>query len=335
VRFFHGRGGTVSRGAGPTHRFIKAQPHGALDGDLRLTEQGETIAQKYGNRETAAYNLELLLAGTARRTLLDRHVPGAHHRLERTMDELAERARDVYAQLLGTAGFVDFFRQATPIDAIEHSSIGSRPARRTGQHTLADLRAIPWVFSWGQSRFLLSGWYGVGTALEALDAGAMNEIAEHLIEWPPLHYMLSDAATSVAVADPEIMREYAALVEDDALRDRMLGSILPECERTRRMLERAYGGPLEERRPNIHAMVDLRRDGLRRLHRQQVGLLRRWRRARANGSDEAAALQAHLLLTVNATPPDSVPPADGALRPGPGPADPTAPIDTVRAPPYS
>jgi phosphoenolpyruvate carboxylase len=303
VRFFHGRGGTISRGAGPTHRFIKALPHGALQGDLRMTEQGETIAQKYANRITAAYHLELLTAGVTRATLLARHGGEAAHPLATTMDRLAERSRAAYVALVGADGFIPFFRQATPIDAIEESRIGSRPARRTGQQTLADLRAIPWVFSWGQARFFLSGWYGVGTALAALadeDAAAFEAVRAHLYTWAPLHYILSNAATSVAMADPDVMRDYAALVEEASVRDRMMAWILAEWDRTRRLLEAVYGGPLAERRPNVEAMMALRREGLRRLHRQQVALLRQWRRREGLAPDAVAALQTRLLLTVNA-----------------------------------
>lgn len=303
IRFFHGRGGTIGRGAGPTHRFLKALPDGALAGDLRVTEQGETIAQKYGNLRTAAYNLELLTAGVARATLLGRHAPQPPHPLEPVMDRLSELSREAYVDLLQADGFLPFFRQATPIDVIEQSRIGSRPARRTGQHSLADLRAIPWVFSWGQSRFLLSGWYGVGTALEAVgreEPAALALIRRHLLGWAPLHYIISNVATSLAVTDPDIMRLYASLVEDAAVRDRFLAMMLAERERTLRAVEAAYGGTLAERRPNIHGMVELRREGLRRLHEQQVGLLRRWREARAAGGAGADRLQASLLLTVNA-----------------------------------
>jgi len=304
VRFFHGRGGTISRGAGPTHRFIKALPHGALAGDLRVTEQGETIGQKYANLVTASYNLELLLAGVSRATLLQQHAPPEPHPLEPAMDRLAAWSRAAYAELLAADDFLTFFRQATPIDALEEARIGSRPARRTGRATLADLRAIPWVFSWGQARFYLSGWYGVGTALERLgaeDPAAFAALGEQLIAWAPLHYILSNAATSVALADPAIMREYASLVASAELREHFLGLILTEYERTVRALETLYGGPLAERRPNVEALVRVRAAGLRVLHRQQVALLRRWRAAVAQGdTNEAAAMLPLLLLNINA-----------------------------------
>lgn len=304
IRYFHGRGGTISRGAGPTHRFIKALPHAALNGDLRITEQGEVIAQKYANRITAAYNLELLLAGVTRSTLLDQHYPEMAHPLDPIMDRLAERSRQTYSALLHTEGFLTFFRQATPIDVIEASRIGSRPARRTGQHTLADLRAIPWVFSWGQARFYLSGWYGAGSAIEELrihDPSAFAMLQQHLLTWPPLHYILSNIATSIATADIEIMREYAALVEDTSLRERVFDIIVSEFERTRQMLELIYGGTLADRRPNIHGMLQMRREALRALHQQQIGLLQHWRNLQHQGDHAAAeALLPRLLLTVNA-----------------------------------
>lgn len=220
------------------------------------------------------------------------------------MDWLAEQSRQTYHQLLTSDGFITFFRQATPIDVIEQSRIGSRPARRTGQHTLADLRAIPWVFSWSQARFYLSGWYGVGSALEALqqhDPGAFASIMQHLLTWPPLHYVLSNAATTVAVADVEMMHAYADLVEDRALRERILAQIVTEYARTRTMLEQVYDGPLAERRPNVEQTVRNRIAPLRTLHMQQIDLIRTWRALYRTGQDaEAENMLLHLLLTVNA-----------------------------------
>src|SRR3984885_7326147 len=157
VRYFHGRGGTISRGAGPTHRFLEALPYQTIRGDIRLTEQGETIAQKYANRITAAYNLEILLAGVCGITLRQKNQAEPLDRIGEIASELSDTSRVAYRTLLNHPKFLDFFRTATPIDALELSSIGSRPSRRTGQHSLADLRAIPWVFSWTLSRYYLPG----------------------------------------------------------------------------------------------------------------------------------------------------------------------------------
>ena len=303
IRFFHGRGGTISRGAGPTHRFVRALPHGALNGDLRLTEQGETIAQKYANPITATHNLELLLAGTVGATVADRHTQQEAHPLEPVMDRLAEASRKAYADLLKSDGFITFYRQATPIDVIESSRIGSRPARRTGQHTLADLRAIPWVFSWSQSRFYLSGWYGVGTALSALqqdDPKAFQAIVDHNLIWPSLHYIISNVATAIATADPAIMADYGNLVQDPAIKAAFLPRILAEYARTQQMLEVIYDGPLAQRRPNVQTMLDLRAPGLLTLHRRQIDLISTWRAALAAGDQaQADLLLPQLLLTVN------------------------------------
>jgi len=300
VRFFHGRGGTISRGAGPTHRFINALPHSSLQGDLRLTEQGETIAQKYANRLNAAYHLELLIAGTTGATCRQRYSRKKGHPLEATLDRMAEKSRAAYQQLIHTDGFVPFFRKATPIDAIEASRIGSRPARRTGKQTIADLRAIPWVFSWSQARFYLSGWYGTGTALEWLQEehpDAFNDVKQQNFIWSPLHYIISNVATSLATANPEIMRQYAGLVEDGDLRERVMSQIEAEYDRTRRMMERIYSGPLAEKRPNVQQYLDLRQEGLQTLHRQQIDLLKHWRHGSGSGNDEVLL---KLLLTVNA-----------------------------------
>jgi len=304
VRFFHGRGGTISRGAGPTHRFIKALPDDTLRGDLRLTEQGETIAQKYAHQPTAIYNLELFLAGTMRKTLADHRESGGEHPLEGTLDRLATWAQAEYTQLLNSDGFVTFFRQATPIDAIEQSRIGSRPARRSGQASLKDLRAIPWVFAWGQSRFYLSGWYGIGSALKRLeqaDPGVIEQMRDELLTWAPLHYLVSNVATSATAVDVEVMKQYADLVEDKALRDRIMGMIESELVVTRDMMQRLYGGSLTEQRPNLQRMIQLRGDGLKILHRQQIELLKTWRAYMKMGETaQAESMTPRLLLTVNA-----------------------------------
>ncbi len=299
LRFFHGRGGTISRGAGPTGRFVRALPAGTLGGDLRLTEQGETISQKYANRISAVYNLELLLAGTAVATL-GRGDPEAcpSARLEPILDRLSEWSRVSYSSLINEAGFLTFFAQATPIDVIEQTRIGSRPSRRTGQRTLNDLRAIPWVFSWSQARFFLSGWYGVGSALELLfeqEPESYALVKEQFLCWPPIHYILSNAATSIMTADPESMSLYADLVEDEEVRTRIFHAILSEYQLTRRHLEALYGGGLEECRPHPARPLAKRQMPLRLLHQRQVELLRKWR-----ATPESGELLTKLLLVVNA-----------------------------------
>jgi len=305
VRFFHGRGGSTSRGAGPTHRFVKSLPGEALRFDLRMTEQGETIAQKYANQATATHHAELLVANVVRASALAERRHGVDTStteqplLHRAMDALAASSFSAYRALVERPGFVEFFRAATPIDVIEQSRIGSRPSRRSGQKSLADLRAIPWVFSWGQARFHLSGWFGVGTALAALEADdgdAFAALRRHLLTWAPLHYALGNAATSVAWADPAWMARYASLVGDDAVRDGVLDIVRREHALTIAKLEVLYDGPLAERRPDVHTAITARRPLLDLLHERQIQLLRR---ARAPDASDPALLD-ELLLTVNA-----------------------------------
>lgn len=304
IRFFHGRGGTISRGAGPMHRFLQALPHGSVSGDIRTTEQGETIAQKFGNLGTATYNLELLLAGMVSATITHQRGELAPHGLDSVMEELAESSRQAYRQLLETDGFMTFYREATPIDALEHSSIGSRPARRTGQASLADLRAIPWVFSWNQARFYVPGWYGAGSALERLEASAPEKfkaLGQAIGKWPFLRYLLTNIESSIASSDEPLMRAYADLVQDSEVRDRFMALILQERERTRAALSKLRGRPIGERRPRMLKTLSLRAEALKVLHLQEIELLRRWRALKAGSQQsQADAMLPDLLLAINA-----------------------------------
>jgi phosphoenolpyruvate carboxylase len=304
IQFFHGRGGTPSRGSGPTHRFLKALPHGSLHGSLRLTEQGETIAQKYANLGTATYNLELLLAGTAGETL--KHgVPEADDPdFSHALDLLAEYSRDAYQALLHRDGFIEYWAEATPIDALEQAFIGSRPSRRTGRRTLGDLRAIPWVFSWNQSRHYLPGWFGVGSGLQRLrdEKPAEYEIIRSRAATDPfLRNLFYSAETSLSSAHPDVMREYACLVSDAKIRDEFYALIEKEFHLTDEMLEALFDRPRSARRPRMLWTIRFRDAGLRRLHRRQVTILREFRSARtAKDEEKAQRLLPQLLLTVNA-----------------------------------
>jgi phosphoenolpyruvate carboxylase len=307
ILFFHGRGGSISRGAGPTHRFIRSQPHGSLQAGLRVTEQGETIAQKYANRISATYNLELFMAGIAETMLTHSKCGKTENPLEYTMDFLAEHSNRAYKELTGADGLLTFFQEATPIDIIESSRIGSRPSRRScgsGKKNLDDLRAIPWVFSWNQARFAISGWYGFGTALKRLRSShpeTFDEIRRKDFSWAPLQYISSNVATSIATVDPDIMSEYAMLVEDSVTRERILGMIRSEYEKTKEFLEILYGGPLEKKLFNVFRFITTRQEGLRMLHRLQIDLLKTWRCMKRDENPQAAeAMLPELLLTVNA-----------------------------------
>jgi len=303
IRFFHGRGGTISRGAGPTHLFLDALPAGALQGDHRMTEQGETIAQKYANVSTATYHLELLLAGVTGISL-------AGHRQERKVDTcsgiasfLAKASRKAYRHLIDAPGFITFYDQATPIDALESSRIGSRPKRRSGQRSLADLRAIPWVFSWNQCRYYLPGWFGVGSALESLekeDPERFKTLQTELRQYSFLYYVLSNVETNMASADLPIMKEYARLVTDPEVRERIFGIIASEFERTKEQLRKVFGGSLEDRRPRMGKTLQLRARALALLHEQQIATIKEWRAAQKENPAKAEALLPRVLLSINA-----------------------------------
>ena len=301
IQFFHGRGGTVSRGAGPTHRFLEALPSGSLGGSIRLTEQGETIAQKYGNPATALHNLELLLAGVTSTTWQHRHREAPTPAAAPLLDRLAQASMTAYRSLIETEGFLAFHRQATPLDVLENTRIGSRPSRRSGKASLADLRAIPWVFSWTQARYYLTGWYGVGTALSGMSEADFAALREHLRTWPFLHYVITNVETSHASSDRTVMRQYAELVTDESIRERLWAQISAEWECTQEQLTRLRQASLGARRPRLARTLNLRTAALAVLHRQQIGLLRRWRSTQAAGDETgAAALLPELLLSVNA-----------------------------------
>ncbi len=303
--FFHGRGGTVGRGAGPTHWFMEALPHGSLSGGMRMTEQGETIAQKYAHIGSAVYNAELLMASATAATARHRCTESsAPPELEPLFDKLAADSRDAYRAFLHAPDFMKFYRQATPIDALENSRIGSRPARRTGQASLDDLRAIPWVFSWTQSRFYLPGWFGAGSALTKLkteDPKSYATLAAAIPGSAFLRYVLTNIESSLVSANTDLMRAYAGLVEDSAVRDRFLGTILSEYEATRAIIDDLFQGTFEERRPRLAYTLNIREEPLKVLHDQQIALLREWRGLTAAGKTEAAdAMVSDLLISINA-----------------------------------
>lgn len=302
--FFHGRGGTVGRGAGPTHFFMEALPAGSLQGRLRMTEQGETIGQKYAHFSSAVYNIEVLMASATAATAAHRSAIKESDALAPTLDRLADWSRDAYRALLHAPDFMKFYRSATPIDALENARIGSRPARRTGQATLDDLRAIPWVFSWTQSRFYLPGWFGAGSALERLqreDPAAWEQLKTAAPKHPFLRYVLANIESSLVSANESWMRRYADLVEDEAVRSHFIGIILDEFHRTQSIMADIFGGSFAARRPRMAFTLAIREQPLTVLHEQQLHLLQVWRQQIQDGkSDEAEAIIPDLLVSINA-----------------------------------
>ncbi|MBV9643143.1 MAG: phosphoenolpyruvate carboxylase [Verrucomicrobia bacterium] len=304
VRYFHGRGGTISRGAGPTHRFLESLPPRTIRGDLRLTEQGETIAQKFANRATATYNLELLLAGVTGITLRQQNIREPVDGAASLMGKLSEFSRESYRNLLRMDGFVDFYRSATPIDALELSSIGSRPSRRTGRRSLSDLRAIPWVFSWTQSRYYLPGWYGVGSALKGLaniNQAAFDQVVDLGKSSPFLRFLLTNAETNLSSAERTIMEQYATLCPSEESVKSVFRRIMEEFDLAQLMLKEVLGGNSAARRPRFTMTHQIRADALLALHTQQVALLKSWRAASAADDNKSSErLLVDLLVCINA-----------------------------------
>jgi phosphoenolpyruvate carboxylase len=301
--FFHGRGGTVSRGAGPVHRFMQSLPQGAMHGKFRMTEQGETIARKYANQATAVYNLELLLASVTTETLTGPQKKVPESWFAETMNFLSARSLEVYRHLITQDDFMTFFRQATPIDVMENLRIGSRPSKRTGQATLDDLRAIPWVFSWNQSRFYLPSWYGVGTALSELQQSQPQRfelLRERLGELTLLNYMLHNVETTVASASGKIMLAYAELIQSQEMRNKYMNLILSEFRRTHDMLIRVLGSSIESRRPNVVRTIALRESSLTLLHQLQISQIKEWRSCAPDDHLRREALLKKLFASVNA-----------------------------------
>ena len=306
LRYFHGRGGTISRGAGPINWFMSAMPHGSHSGHFRMTEQGETIAQKYANLSNATFHLEMLVASAASTAAKHKYGEAQEDSCIGFMDRLSGGSESAYQTLLRTEGFIPFFREVTPIDALENSRIGSRPSRRKGkkEFTLDDLRAIPWVFSWTQARFYLPGWYGAGTALKSIKDESPEEFAalkEGLKSSVFLKYVLTNVETNLISANRELMEVYAGLVTDTALREKMMGIILAEYDLTQALLGELFEREIGTRRPRMSKTLDIRELPLKVLHHQQVQLLKEWRALKKDGkAAEAEEFFPKILLSINA-----------------------------------
>ncbi|WP_333891442.1 phosphoenolpyruvate carboxylase [Mycolicibacterium gadium] len=300
LRLFHGRGGTVGRGGGPSYDAIRAQPPGAVNGSLRITEQGEVIAAKYAEPQIAHRNLETLLAATLEATLLDIEGLGdAAGPAYDVLDELAARAQRAYSELVhDTPGFVEYFKESTPVSEIGALNIGSRPTSRKPTTAISDLRAIPWVLAWSQSRVMLPGWYGTGTAFE----GWINEGDERLEvlrdlyrRWPFFRTVLSNMAQVLAKADMGLAARYSELVADEQLRSRVFDKIVAEYTRTIQMHKLITGqDDLLADNPSLARSVFNRFPYLEPLNHLQVELLRRYR-----SGDDDELVQRGILLTMS------------------------------------
>ena len=300
LRLFHGRGGTVGRGGGPSYEAILAQPPGAVAGSLRITEQGEVIAAKYAEPRLAHRNLETLIAATIESTLLDVEGLGSDaDAAYAVLDELAALARTAYSELVhDTPGFVQYFEASTPVAEIGALNIGSRPASRKQTKAISDLRAIPWVLSWSQSRVMLPGWYGTGAAFERWidgDDARLATLTALYEKWPFFRTVLSNMAMVMSKSDLGLAARYADLVPDAELRDRVFGMITDEHERTIRMYKAITGNEnLFADNSGLERSVHNRFPYLEPPNHLQVELIRRYR-----SGDESDQVRRGIQLTMN------------------------------------
>jgi phosphoenolpyruvate carboxylase len=308
LRLFHGRGGTVGRGGGPSYEAILAQPHGTDNGQNRLTEQGEIIASKFSNKDIGRRNLELLVAATLEASLMPPSDDAADQQqlreFEAIMAEISDRAYKAYRNLVyETPGFTDYFFTATPIAEIAELNLGSRPASRKSTKRIEDLRAIPWGFSWGQCRLLLPGWYGFASAIggwiaDGDKAERLSQLQAMFQHWPLFATLLSNMDMVLAKTDLAIASRYAELVQDKELRERIFKRITEEHADTLDILESITGA--SERlagNPLLARSIQNRFAYLDPLNHLQVELIKRHRALSAESkADERVHRGIHLSI---------------------------------------
>ncbi|HET6778808.1 MAG TPA: phosphoenolpyruvate carboxylase [Gemmatimonadales bacterium] len=304
ISFFHGRGGSVSRGGAPTGRAIAAQPAGSINGRMRITEQGEVVSFKYANRGTAQYQIELLAASVVEHSLKSERekalLPTAE--FDEAMEALSGAAQASYRQLVDHPDLLEYYQAASPLEEISFLNMGSRPARRFGARSLSDLRAIPWVFAWSQNRHFIPGWYGVGSGILTflLVRGQRGSalLARMFTESRLFRLIVDEVEKTLTYVDLDIAREYAELVPDTGKRASILGMIEEEYQQTVEAVLRISGGKeLVERYPRFRRRLARRLPTINQVSRQQIELLRRFRES---GGDKTQEEQlSALLLSIN------------------------------------
>ncbi|MEO7758208.1 MAG: phosphoenolpyruvate carboxylase, partial [Dokdonella sp.] len=282
VVFFHGRGGSISRGGGKTSRAVMAAPRGAIDAHLRVTEQGEVIHWKYGMRAIALRNFEQTVGAVLAATLRPRPADARETRWRESMARLAADGESAYRTLLTALGFVDYFRAATPIDVIERMTLGSRPARRGSSGGVESLRAIPWVFAWTQCRSNLPGWYGVGSAIEAAaERGDEDVLKEMTREWAFFRTLIEDLQMVLAKSDLDIAERFSLLA--GPAHEAFFPLLAAEFERTIRwILHLLDSDRLLVGDPRLALSLRLRNPYADPMNLIQVDLLQRWRAVERN-----------------------------------------------------
>ena len=304
IAFFHGRGGSVSRGGAPTGRAIAAQPAGSIQGRMRITEQGEVVSFKYANRGTAQYQIELLAASVVEHTIKSEReealVPTAE--FDEAMEALSGAAQAAYRKLVDHPDLLPYYQTASPLEEISFLNLGSRPARRFGARSLSDLRAIPWVFAWSQNRHFVPGWFGVGsgvlTFLQVRGERGTALMQRMFSDSRLFRLIVDEVEKTLSYVDLEMAREYAALVPEERVRAAVFPLIEEEYHRTVEAVLRISGGTaLAERFPRFRRKLARRLPILNQISRQQIELLRRFRESGGDKSQEE--LLSALLLSIN------------------------------------
>ena len=302
IAFFHGRGGSVSRGGGPTGRAIAAQPPRSIRGRFRVTEQGEVVSYKYANRGTAGYQMELLTASVFEHALAKDSEQPAKAEFDEVLEALSGTARAAYSALTTHPELFNYFQAASPLDEITMLNMGSRPARRFGARSLSDLRAIPWVFAWQQNRHVITGWYGVGSGIAAIldvrrEAG-LALMRRLFNESRVFRLIVDEVEKTLCLVDLDIAREYSRLFPDETARDAIYSMIEKEFLLTKQMVLRLSGqAALADRFPIYQSRLASRLPMIDQISREQVELLRRYRES--SSDNEKEAFKANLLFSIN------------------------------------
>jgi phosphoenolpyruvate carboxylase len=302
VYFFHGAGGTISRGGGKYHRFLESMPLHSVNNSFKITVQGETIAQLFGNPITATYNINALTSGVAKQSIQSKISHDETSYPLETMEFLAQKSFEHYRDLIETPGFIDFYGKATCIDALEKSKIGSRPARRTGTRTLNDLRAIPWVFSWNLSRISITGWYGLGAALKQLkkeQPEAFNALKKNSNDWNFFKFLMIQTETNLILSNVEMMKLYAELDDNTTERELFMDKILTDYDNGFKMIEELFEASALTRRDGQYDNLEWRDSKLVILHKLHMKYLKMWRRIDDQNSLEKEKILTKLLSIIN------------------------------------
>lgn len=284
ISFFHGRGGSISRGGAPADQAIAAQPPGSVHGQMRITEQGEVVSSKYANRGTALYHMELLASSVIAHSLLSfsrQDCRDSSQKTNEAFQALSEASFEAYRNLVEHPGLLQYYESASPVEELTLLNIGSRPARRFGAKSLADLRAIPWVFAWTQNRHLVPSWYGLGSALQsfrALRVEADRVLADLFKQFPLFRLVIDEAEKSLAQVDLSIAKEYSELVTDLEVRQQIFGMIEAEYHLTvDQVLQVSESNLLAERFPRFRRKLMRRLPSINLIGREQVRLIKHFR----------------------------------------------------------